>query len=156
MTFARRGNRLRTRFSERISVVKRRTTEPTWNQILTMDRHVGFSATSLQIHQLNWRLLYITYLYHTFLLHVSMYLTPSSGRTYKFLTPKTPVFTQRLSKVQWLRRPKCAVFPTWVTQLHNGITSQWVKELRSSTVHSPKNALLLISKNTLKFTLKYT
>jgi len=46
--------------------------------------------------------LYLLYIYTMLLLHVSVYLTPSSGRTYLFLTQKTPAFAQLLSAVQWL------------------------------------------------------
>jgi len=92
-----------------------------------MDIHVGFSTTSLQIHQLNWRVSFITYLYN---------VSPTCfdvSHTIIRENLQVPYSKEHLllTKVQWLRRPKWAAFPTWVTPFQNGIPSQWFKELRS-------------------------
>jgi hypothetical protein len=47
----------------------------------------SLNYTSLQLHELNARFLFI-YVYIMFLLHVSAYLTPSSGITYMLFTQK--------------------------------------------------------------------
>jgi hypothetical protein len=45
---------------------------------------------------------YVLHMYTMFLLHVSVYLTPSSGRTYMFLAENNQLLQKLLSEVQWL------------------------------------------------------